>query len=47
MKLVIDEIISSIVKLNQYAKTKVIVAMSKLPERNEIKKYLLKDNLMF
>lgn len=43
----IDEIISSIVKLNQYAKTKVILAMSKLPERNEIKKYLLKDNLMF
>ncbi|EAH9763266.1 PleD family two-component system response regulator [Campylobacter jejuni] len=36
----IDEIISSIVKLNQYAKTKVIVAMSKLPERNEIKKIL-------
>ncbi len=36
----IDEIISSIIKLNQYAKTKVILAMSKLPERNEIKKIL-------
>ncbi|QOW64264.1 PleD family two-component system response regulator [Campylobacter hepaticus] len=36
----IDEIINSIVKLNQYAKTKVILAMSNLNERNEIKKIL-------
>ncbi len=36
----IDEIIDSITKLSRYAKTKVILAMSKLPERNEIKKYL-------
>lgn len=36
----IDEIIGSIIKLNQYAKTKVILAMSKLSERNEIKKML-------
>lgn len=37
----IDEIIGSIIKLNQYAKTKVILAMSKLSERNEIKKMLV------
>lgn len=35
-----DEILESIVKLGRYAKTKVILAMSKLPERNEIKKFL-------
>ncbi|OOY00548.1 diguanylate cyclase response regulator [Campylobacter coli] len=36
----IDQIIDSIVKLERYAKTKVILALSKLPERNEIKKIL-------
>ncbi|HEH5155810.1 TPA: diguanylate cyclase [Campylobacter coli] len=36
----IDQIIDSIVKLEHYAKTKVILALSKLPERNEIKKIL-------
>ncbi len=36
----IDQIIDSIVKLNQYTKVKVILAMSKLSERNEIKKIL-------
>lgn len=35
-----DEILESIVKLDRYAKTKVILAMSKLPERNEIKRVL-------
>ncbi len=36
----IDQIIDSIVKLERYAKTKVILALSKLSERNEIKKIL-------
>ncbi|HEB9288630.1 TPA: diguanylate cyclase [Campylobacter coli] len=36
----IDQIIDSIVKLERYAKTKAILALSKLPERNEIKKIL-------
>lgn len=36
----IDQIIDSIVKLEHYAKTKVILALSKLSERNEIKKLL-------
>ena len=36
----IDEIIQSITNLSHYEKTKVILAMSKLPERNVIKKYL-------
>lgn len=36
----IDEIIQSITNLSHYEKTKVILAMSKLPERNIIKKYL-------
>lgn len=36
----IDEILDSIVRLKHYAKTKVILAMSKLPERNQVKKYL-------
>ncbi len=43
----IDQIIDSIVKLERYAKTKVILALSKLPERNEIKKFSHKENLMF
>ncbi|TKX32279.1 bile resistance response regulator CbrR [Campylobacter aviculae] len=36
----IDEIIDSISKLDHYSKIKVILALSKLPERNEIKKIL-------
>ncbi len=36
----IDEILESITKLKRYAKTKVILAMSKMNERNEVKKYL-------
>lgn len=36
----IDQVLNSIDKLNRYAKTKVILAMAKLPERNALKKYL-------
>ena len=36
----INEILDSIAKLKRYAKTKVILAMSKMPERNQVKKYL-------
>ena len=36
----INDILDSIVKLERYEKTKVILAMSKLPERNQVKKYL-------
>jgi len=36
----IEKILDSIVKLKHYAKTKVILALSKLNERNELKKYL-------
>lgn len=36
----VDHIINSIINLKRYEKTKVILAMSKLNERNEIKKYL-------
>ncbi|MCX2682375.1 diguanylate cyclase [Campylobacter sp. MIT 21-1685] len=38
----IEQIIDSIVKLKRYAKMKVILAMSKLAERNEIKNILTK-----
>nr|WP_306810519.1 diguanylate cyclase [Campylobacter upsaliensis] len=36
----IDQILDAISTLSYYAKTKVILAMAKLPERNEIKKFL-------
>lgn len=36
----ITDILNSITKLERYEKTKVILAMSKLPERNQVKKYL-------
>ncbi|MBM0636939.1 diguanylate cyclase [Campylobacter sp. VicNov18] len=37
----VDDILNAIIKLDRYAKTKVILAMSNLSERNEIKKLLL------
>ncbi|EAB5281645.1 diguanylate cyclase [Campylobacter upsaliensis] len=36
----VDQILDAISTLSYYAKTKVILAMAKLPERNEIKKFL-------
>ncbi len=36
----VDQILDAISTLSHYAKTKVILAMAKLPERNEIKKFL-------
>lgn len=36
----VEQILTSIENLHHYAKTKVILAMAKLPERNELKKYL-------
>lgn len=36
----VEQIIEAITKLKHYAKTKIILAMSKLPERNEIKNIL-------
>lgn len=36
----VDQILDAISTLSYYAKTKIILAMAKLPERNEIKKFL-------